>query len=75
MLIKLCGLRTPADVAAANAAAPDFAADWALAQDLAAQGVTELPQAPSQAVPEPGALGLAGLAAVAALGMRRRRAK
>ena len=25
MLIKLCGLRTPADVAAANAAAPDFA--------------------------------------------------
>ncbi|HSI33979.1 MAG TPA: PEP-CTERM sorting domain-containing protein, partial [Tepidisphaeraceae bacterium] len=52
--------------------APDFAADWALAQELAAAGETGVPQAPS-AVPEPGSLGLAGVAAAALLGKRRRR--
>ncbi|HYE19536.1 MAG TPA: autotransporter-associated beta strand repeat-containing protein [Tepidisphaeraceae bacterium] len=51
--------------------APDFAADWALAQELAAEGETGVP---TQAVPEPGALGLAGVAAAALLGKRRRRA-
>ncbi|HYE18832.1 MAG TPA: autotransporter-associated beta strand repeat-containing protein [Tepidisphaeraceae bacterium] len=57
-------------MAALGGPAPDFAADWALAQELAAAGETGMP---AQAVPEPGALGLAGLSATAALLTRRRR--
>ncbi|HYE21165.1 MAG TPA: hypothetical protein VEA69_22150, partial [Tepidisphaeraceae bacterium] len=46
-------------------AAGDFAADWALAQELAAGGAT--------GVPEPGAVGLAGLGGAAMFGRRPRR--
>ncbi|HYE19980.1 MAG TPA: autotransporter-associated beta strand repeat-containing protein [Tepidisphaeraceae bacterium] len=59
-----------ATLAGPTTPAPDFAADWALAQELAAAGVTDLP---AQPVPEPGTLGSAGVAAVTLLFKRRRR--
>ena len=53
---------------------PGLRGRLALAQELAAAGETgRAASGPAQAVPEPGALGLAGLAAAGALLARRRR--